>query len=86
MSEGKIVTARCRICRENFDFRVIQAEEKAHVPEPDVCGASMCQAKGHWTDERWAGQLRMADARQAAGLDPDPLDIEARRHTKSGAA
>lgn len=85
MSDGKIVTARCRICRENFDFRVTQAEEKARVPEPDVCGASMCQAKGHWTPERWAAQRDMADAREVAGVELAPLDIEARRRDRGAA-
>jgi hypothetical protein len=39
------------------------------------CGTNRCTAIAEWTPERWDGQRRMAEARQAA--DRDVLDQEA---------
>lgn len=45
--------------------------------DTDVCGSHLCQARVNWTDEQWAGQLRMAEARVAAGVALSELDFDA---------
>ncbi len=68
----------CRIRRHAFQYEC-SAAEAASEPTPDVCGMQWCQAKAFWTIDRWAGQIRMADARTAAGIPESDLDAEARR-------
>ena len=41
------------------------------------CGTITCTAKAEWTPERWDGQRRMAEAREAARSPLDGLDREA---------
>lgn len=63
---------QCSKCLKVFRHKFREGEERP-VWWP-VCGATICQAKATWTDTEWAGQARMAEARQAAGRDLDDLD------------
>lgn len=58
--------AICQVCRRPF----------VHAPKtsPDTCGSIRCRAMTTWGPDEWAGQARMARARQAAGIPLTDLD------------
>lgn len=45
--------------------------------DTDICGELRCIALTTWGDDRWAGHLRMAEARAAVGVPLTQLDMDA---------
>lgn len=45
--------------------------------DTNVCGEFRCIALTTWTEERWNGHLRMAEARAATGIPLSALDFDA---------
>lgn len=60
----------CSVCRRGCFVRMPKS-----APTPKTCGQYECIAVGTWTTERWEGHLRMAEARRAAGVELQPLDL-----------
>lgn len=57
----------CEVCGRTF-------RHAARLPHPRTCGRVYCRAVESWTPEEWAGQRRMARARQAADVELNDLD------------
>lgn len=64
----------CEQCGRRFQHAV-------RLPHPRTCGRIACRAAETWGPDEWAGQRRMARARQAAGriLVRSGLDADGHR-------
>lgn len=59
----------CRYCRSTFSRDVNSRD--------GCCGRILCRALSDWTATEWAGQARLAEARERAGVELNDLDRHA---------
>jgi hypothetical protein len=74
-------SSTCEQCSSTFRYKKAES-----APTPPICGALECRALQEWGEEEWAGRLRMAKARRAAGRPLDRLDRIAIREAEASAS